>query len=271
MRSITRRTVYTSRSDVFRLVIISDWHLGNIHANEKKARQIVQSIADDPMAYWIGLGDYCEFINLHDPRFDPSELASWMMESDQLKDIGRAEAKRFLEYTQPIRGKCIALCAENHEEMILKHSETDVYANIVEGLADGYNDHRLDHRGFVNWQFTRMGSNTWTCKIHATHGSGGNKSGGAAGSRLQAIASQMDGIDLLLMGHLHTPEHKAIAKLRAGQKSSYYTVVHCVSRPSLCSDMKYIDNKDLWPSVTGYVEILIKPDKRTIQVSTLIS
>ncbi len=68
MRCITRHTDYESRTDTFRLIVLSDLHCGNIHSNDKAIRTLVREIADDPFCYWIGLGDYCECINIHDPR-----------------------------------------------------------------------------------------------------------------------------------------------------------------------------------------------------------
>lgn len=179
MKCITRHTQYDSRSDVFRLLAIADVHLGNLHANEKLLRQLAQEIQSQPLTYWIGLGDMCEFINLRDPRFDPSELAPWLG-MDDLKDLARAEVARFLDIMRPCAAKCIGFVEGNHEYSILQHSESDVYSAMIEGLADKEYEHRLDHRGMVSWVFDRgdAKANGWALRIHATHGSGGGAIGG---------------------------------------------------------------------------------------------
>jgi hypothetical protein len=178
MRTITRKTSYDSRGDEFLLYFVGDVHLGSKHCDERLLRRIAHEIADNPNAYFLGLGDYCEWINMRDPRFDPMELVGWLFGGEELRDIARAEAARFVDIMGPVAGRCLALCEGNHEETILRHSDTDAYSLIVEGLkAD--DAHRLDHRGFVNWVFNRPGGSAWTLRIFATHGSGGGRKGPA--------------------------------------------------------------------------------------------
>ncbi len=271
MRVITRRTVYESRSDVFRLIVLSDIHLGNRHCDEKQLKQIIQEIAVDPFCYWIGLGDMCEFINLRDPRFDPLELVPWLLGGEQLRDIGRAEMRRFIELTRPIAGKCLALCEGNHEWAILQHSETDVYSGIIEGLADPLHEHRLDHRGFVAWQFERQKGHVWTLRIHATHGSNGGRGAGATANRLEDLVDQMDGVDVILQGHTHKAMHLPVSKWRLGQREATRTTIHALNAPALCSDMAYADRRDMRPVAIGYAELIIMPDRERIEVHTRVS
>jgi hypothetical protein len=263
VRCITRRTSYESRSDVFRLYVIADTHLGNLHADEATLRETAREIADDPRHYWIHLGDVAEFINLRDPRFDPRELVGWLCGGEALADIGRAETRRFLDIMSPIRDRCLGLCEGNHEAAILRHSETDVYSTLIEGLAAD-DEHRLDHRGFISWRFSRMGGGGWTCNLYATHGSGGGRSGGAAGNRLAMLASQVDGVDLVLMGHMHRPEYQPFSKMRPGKRSHEAATVHAISAPALCGDMAYADSKDMSAVPTGIVVVTIDPNEHRV-------
>lgn len=265
MRLITRRTVYESRSDTFTLIPIGDVHLGNLHADERTLRQIVRRIEADEHAYWIGLGDYCEFINMRDPRFDPRELVGWLMNGESLADIGRAESARFAEILKPVAHRCLGLVEGNHEATILRHSETDVYSVIVEALADPQHEHRLDHRGMVMWRFTRAGGSTWTMTILASHGSGGGQSAGAVSNRLRNLVDMVDGVDLVLMGHMHAPDDRPFAKFRPGRNKVDIRTVRAVSIPALCGDMAYAESKDMRPVPTGWCEITIHPDAQRIE------
>ena len=273
MRCITRRTDYTSRSDTFRLYLLADTHLGNLHADERTLRAVAREIADDDHAYWCHLGDMGEFINLRDPRFDPMELVGWLLGNEELADIGRAEAMRFLDIMGPVKSRCLAVCSGNHEDAILRHSETDVYGTIIEGLADGANEHRLDHRGCVTWVFNRTVSDKgtrWALRLLLTHGSGGGRSAGAAANKLRDIVDQMDGIDVAAMGHLHVAEWKPVSKLRIGRKDTERVMIHAISCPALCADMRYADSRDYRPTPTGYVVIEIEPDKRKVDVKLCV-
>jgi predicted phosphodiesterase len=267
MECITRHTQYDSRTDVFRLIAIADVHLGNLHANEKLLKQLAQEIQTQPFTYWIGLGDMCEFINLRDPRFDPSELAPWL-DMDDLKDLARAETARFLDIMRPCASKCLGLVEGNHEESIRAHSEADVYSALIEGLADKEHEHRLEHRGIVSWVFDRGAAkaNSWTLRIHATHGSGGGQSAGSVSNKLLQIADQMDGIDVVLMGHHHKPDWKPISRVRAGKRKSEVVTIHTIACPALCSDMRYADRKDYRAYPTGYAELLITPNTHHVEV-----
>ena len=270
MRCITRHTGYESRSDVFRLYCITDVHLGNLGSNEGLLKELAKKIEADPFAYWIGLGDYCDFINLHDPRFDPRELASWLMGGEELADIGRAEVRRFVDIMRPVADKCLGLCEGNHESKFLQHSEADVYAAIVDGLQST-DAHRLDHRGFISWRFSRQGGSTWTLRILASHGSGGGSSKGNAANKAGKLAEMADGVDVILMGHLHAPSHTPISKLRPGRTKAERTTIHTVSCPALCGDMKYADDKDLPAMPVGYAMLQIRPNDKQVDVTISVS
>lgn len=274
MRCIERRVVYASRADVFRLYFLGDIHLGNRSTRERDLTQLVNEvIAPDPNAYWLGLGDYCDCINLHDPRFDPTELAGWLYadRGRSLADIGRAESRRFCELVTPIRDRCLGLVSGNHEDMILQHSEADVYGALVEALADGANEHRLDHRGFINWRFQRTDAGgTWTLRLHATHGSNGGRRPGGTANRLTDIAGGIDGVDVVVQGHTHRAMYDPIAKFRPGRKESETAVVHCINIPPMCADMRYAERLDLPAVPTGYTMLEIAPDKKQVTVSTRI-
>jgi hypothetical protein len=250
--------------------VIADPHLGNLHSDEKTLKRIVADIAADPHCYWIGLGDYAEFINMRDPRFDPSELVDWLLGRTALKSIARAECARFLEIVEPISSRCLALIEGNHEAAILQHSEVDVYSILLEGIAmgDPDHDHRLDHRGMVSWVFERQGGHRWALRIYATHGSGGGRTSGAVSNRLAELAGQVDGVDIIMQGHSHKPGHLPLEKFRPSHgRESEQVCIHTVSAPSLCRDMRYAESKDMRAIPIGYCQFVITPETHGIAFS----
>jgi hypothetical protein len=277
MRHIVRAIRYGSRSESFRVVLIGDVHLGNRHCDERTLKMLAQRIVDEPNTYWAGLGDYCEFINLRDPRFDADELPVWMFGAAELSDIAKAEVTRFLDIMGPTREKCLALCSGNHEDTILQHSEHDVYSMICDGLSVPGQEHRLDHRGFLSLRFGLSSDakhgGTETIRFFLSHGSGGGSTSSGAAGRMERIATQADNVDVVASGHTHRWLYDYRTVWRPGVRRGlvHRDVVHCISIPALCSDMRYADKKDLAPLATGWCELEITPDSRTIKVSTNLS
>ena len=89
MKILSREWFNVARGDVYRLFPLGDIHLGNEACDERRFCQVVQEIAGDDRALWIGLGDYCDFINRTDPRFDPLALPRWAIgQADILRRAG---------------------------------------------------------------------------------------------------------------------------------------------------------------------------------------
>ena len=267
MRVITRHIDHPSRSDVYRVYAFGDLHLGNIHSNETALRALVKRIEADDNAYWIGMGDYCDFINLHDPRFDPRDIPGWLMGGDELADIARAESDHIANILAPIKTKCLGLIAGNHEEKLLQHSECDAYSRLVEALADGKHDHRLDHRGIVSLVFSRQGGGGMTVNLYATHGSTSGRTQGAAANNLSNLMAQVDNIDVVLQAHLHKGQHLQMAKFRPARNKTRAVTIHGITIPPMVVDMRYAESKDYAAVSEGYAVITIDHDKRRISAA----
>jgi predicted phosphodiesterase len=268
MRNIITRIDAPSRADKYRIVLIGDVHLGNKRADEGLLRRVVEGIAEDDHAFWLGVGDYCEFIDMRDPRFDPNELVGWLMGADQLRDIAQAETRRLLEILQPIARKCLGLVEGNHEFRQLERAGQDVYARLVEGLSGGKRELRLDSRGTI-MLIARRGSNVktaYTLRIAVTHGSTAGRKGGAVANRLEDIMAQFDNVDVVVSGHAHRPQHIPLRKVRLTTKGVVSVVAHAICIPAMCADMAYADRRDLPALPTGYAELLWHPARHTVDV-----
>jgi len=249
------------------MVLLADTHLGNANAKERELRVLVEQIKQEPLTYWVHLGDMCEYIQMSDPRFDAHDLAGWLLDADSLADIGRAETTRFLRIMSPVKDKCLALVRGNHEASILRHSECDAYARIVEGLADGQHEHRLDEQGFLTWTFARgRTSGRWSLRCLLAHGAGGGSSDGNAANKLGKLAKQVDNVDVVAMGHVHDPLYRTVTKRRPGLREHREVTVHHISVPAMAGNMAYAQAKNLPPHPTGWAEVHIEPDKRRLSV-----
>lgn len=210
MRSLRREFYNVSTADEFRVVPLGDIHLGAAACDEGLLRATVQRIADDPHCHWGGMGDYCDFVNRSDIRFDPLALAPWITVKD-LADLPRAQVSRMLKILEPIAHKCLWMLAGNHEHTIHRHYERDVYSELVTGIkvAAGWPaDYplALGYEGWVRlafyWSSDRKGgSAVLDVKLH--HGFGNGRKDGGKTNVLHDFLDRHN-CDLALMGHNHS-------------------------------------------------------------------
>lgn len=195
---------------------ITIWPLGDVHVgaaacDEKAFRRDVDRIAADPNAWWLGMGDYADFITRNDPRFDTDELASWISVR-HLRDLVTAQRDRFLDMTRPIWPKCLALIAGNHEGAILRHYERDCFREIV-GMIQPLSAApdvplALEYEGYLRLRFLRAVAAEHrpaiNFDIYAHHGVGGGKLMGGKALTLGREAGWHE-VDMVIMGHTHAP------------------------------------------------------------------
>ena len=228
MKILRRKWAGVSRSDTFTLYPLGDVHLGNAACDEKLFRQVVQRIAEDDAAYWVGLGDYADFVNMSDPRFDPASLSPWVTMTD-IGDLAGAQAKRFLSIVEPIAGKCLGLIEGNHERAIQKHYERSIYSDIVTGvkLMGGFPvEHQLAF-GYSGWlillfyQKETEQRPVHRLSISLHHGFVGGKLAGAKALNMQRWLWSHD-CDLAIFGH----SHNSMVQVEAVERVRGSKVVH---------------------------------------------
>ena len=186
---------YKQSSPVFHLYCISDLHAGTIHCCEDGIKRKVAEIAQKSNTFWIGLGDYGEFIMPNDKRFDPSQraIAPWV-ETDNISECQR---RWIVNLFKPIKNKCIGLLYGNHEESI-RHLH---YTNIHENICNDLGVDNLGYSCFIRFYFKRENSNEAHLITGAfTHGSGCAVTKGAKLNRLRRF---MDDFDARLYGYAH--------------------------------------------------------------------
>ena len=111
---------YKIANPIRKLYALGDIHCGTIHCVEDKIQAKVAEIDKEKNAYWIGVGDYGEFITPGDKRFDPSQkaIADWV----KTDDIAKSQEEWIIKLFDPIRKKCIGLLYGNHEDAIRRYN-----------------------------------------------------------------------------------------------------------------------------------------------------
>jgi len=261
MEYVHKAIRYESRTDALHLYLLSDTHLGSRYTKEKELRRLVATIAQDPAAWWLHLGDVCEWISRRDRRHDEEEMAAWLWGH---QDVAKAQRDYAAEMFRPIGGKLLALCEGNHEAAIYQHEDREVYKSLAEMLTP--ERVCLGHRGLLSIAFTRMDAgSTWVMRLFLTHGSGGGQSDGAAANRLARIARAVEGVDVAAMGHLHTDYYRRMMRERPSARGMERRATHYLAIPAWLEGANYAERRDYDPQPCGYGLLTIEPDKRRIQ------
>ena len=136
MQAAGARYIYHgSRTDSFRIWALADFHIGNAGCHTRLLREHIEEIRTDPFSYWVGIGDYADYIGYRDGRFDPECIAQDLRISD-LGQLGRVLTDKVAETLDPIRDKCLGLGFGNHEAKYMKHEEQqDLHAYLCTTLG----------------------------------------------------------------------------------------------------------------------------------------
>ena len=208
MRVIRREFFNVKRPDLFKIVPLGDVHIGAAACDEQLFRAVVKGIARDDDAYWIGMGDYAEWINVRDRRFNAETLADWISMAD-LPDLARVQMEYFLDIVNPIAHKCLALVEGNHEISIKKFTERDVYREIVSRVKGVGGMASVDKLaiGVYGWEQlvfyrSRRKERAHTININLHHGFVGGKLAGSKALNMQRWLWTHNA-DICFWGHSH--------------------------------------------------------------------
>uniref|UniRef100_A0A6M3IGW1 Calcineurin-like phosphoesterase n=1 Tax=viral metagenome TaxID=1070528 RepID=A0A6M3IGW1_9ZZZZ len=185
---------YTNRNTEFHLHCLGDIHAGTKHCAEEKIKAKVKEIEKDPFAFWIGMGDYGEFITGNDPRWDIAVISDWVRPDD----IAESQREWIVNLFRPIARKGIGLLEGNHEDAMRTHFKGDVQSHLCKDLGLP----NLGYSCFVRLCFNRTKTDAQQFKCHFQHGSG---SAITEGGKIQRLYRGLTAFDAHIygMGHVH--------------------------------------------------------------------
>jgi len=271
LRVLRRKFTGISRSDKFTIVPLGDLHIGAKACDEALLRKVIRRIAADPRCYWVGMGDYGEYINTSDLRFDPLTLADWIG-MDDLVDLAAAQSQYLRGLLNPILGKCLALLEGNHELRIKRIYERDVYRDLVlavKAAAELKPDEQvgMGGAGYLRLAFYRSKKGTGGGRVITFCMHHGFAAGRLAGSKALALERWMwqHDADVTLMAHCHDEMTKKVAveyvtrsgKLARRQRIGAYT--GSFLRGTIEEASTYTEIKGYPPNAPGCPEIYIQP------------
>ena len=205
---------------------IADVHLGAMEHAEPEWQEFLKKVEQED-AYLILDGDLLnngvrtsKFVNPFEEVLRP-----------------RDAKKRMVEYLKPIKDRILCIVSGNHERRTLRDDDQDLTYDICSklDLEDLYRENiaymriRCGSRKVKNMERAKA---VYTFAV--THGSGGGIYTGAGVNRNERFGNVIDGLDCLVVGHIHKgfvtkPSKIVVNRNNATVKMSHYTVVSCVS------------------------------------------
>jgi len=272
LKVLTANFTVDSRKDTISIVPIGDVHIGAAACDEQRLKSVVDRVLNDDNCYWTGMGDYCDFINVSDPRFNISTLAPWIG-MKQMSDLARSQRDYFLDMIKPIASKCIGLVQGNHEASIHHFYERDIYGEIVTevkalGGMPAEKQLALDYYGWILLKFNMfvdsVKPNVSTIKTNWHHGYVGGKLAGGKALEMQRWLWSHDA-DIVCFGHSHNTSVQVetiesintAGKLLARRKYGVFS--GSFLRSNVENVSTYSERKGYLPMPTSGVEIVIRP------------
>lgn len=263
MKIHSTRILVKSKKHEYTLHPLGDIHAGVVFCAEKKIKERVQEIKDDPRALWVGMGDYVEAISPNDRRWDVGVISPWVEQTN----VVESQRKWIKNLFEPIKDKCIGLLTGNHEEVCRLHNYQDIHLDLCRDLGVM----NLGYSCFVRLLFERSTS-VFAVTCHFEHGAGGAQT---EGGKIMRLTKGMLGFeaDIYGMGHLHDIKINTISRLhltdslKIKRRVKVGAITGCWFIPYIESEYpSYAELKGYSPSNIGAPVFVIHPYKRELKV-----
>lgn len=266
---VIEKVIPYRRSDRIRLYLFGDTHLGTIHCAEKEVAAQIKEIQDDPLALWVGMGDYAECITPKDKRWEPSQktIPDWLKQDN----IAECLRKRVVSSFEPIKDKCVGLLYGNHEDSFRHYNHDNIHQNVCDDLELP----NLGYSCFVHFIFRRKNSaEAHMIKGHFTHGTGGART---EAGKVNYLVRTMSAFDANIYGYAHThgmqiysPEILGTSEsLKIKAKGKIGALTGCWFRTYTQGAIaSYGEVKVYHPTRIGCPVFIISPDKGEIEART---
>lgn len=271
--------------DVFSIWNVSDIHLGNRGCNLEKLKDDIERIKNDPFSFWVGGGDYADYISPKDQkRWSASSIDPSFTIAD-LGRLGKAQAERIRDLFDPIRHKCFGLLMGNHETKYMgAHEQEDLhswlctelelpnlgYCAFFDVIFTNYGRHKEPHLVMLNPYANGEGTR-FSVRFFVHHGFGGATTPSGKLNSLIKAMTQFEA-DVYMMGHVHDQKAQRNVRLacdadckRITQKESIGVITGAYLRTYTQGCSGYGEQKGYNATPLGAVRVSICPSKKEIR------
>ena len=266
----------------------ADAHLGNIGCDKVALQRDLSEAAAEPAALVMGIGDYAEYIPIHDRRFDAACIDPEVLASCDMQSVGAALSERVAAAFKPVAGKCIGLGFGNHEANYMKHADQ---GRLHEELCAELKVPNLGYCGVLDLVFVHkprtkrpyailydkpaIDSPPWVVRIGYHHGVGSGRTRGGKIGKLVMAAGVMDA-DIIILAHTHTQLATPIIHIGGNEDCT-----RIVDRQQLAVNTgtylrTYRQDSTIYgemalydPTLIGCTPVRFHPDKRKAEVSVI--
>jgi len=206
MQTVVRQIEISKTPTTIKIYFLGDIHWATVICDRETFLKTVKEIKEDPNAYWVGMGDYGDYITLGDPRFDielvdPAVLAN-RKQFEKFKDIkyiAHWTTQELIKILKPIAEKGLWLHQGNHEETC----ENKTGYPVMETLCEALNIPYAGYEALSKIRFVLPnGKNIAAIDIYSTHGWGGGRKAGAKIIRIVEMQESYQA-DVYVAAHTH--------------------------------------------------------------------
>lgn len=240
------------------IIPISDVHLGARECFEKEWEAFCKELLERKNTYIVIVGDMINngiktsVTNVYEETIRP-----------------RDQKIRIAKSLEPIKDRILAIVSGNHERR-----NKDVDNAPLYDIACKLNVENL-FRENIAFVMLRMGNRRGSGEQNpvytfaVTHGHGSSIYTGAAATKAERFGMAIDGIDFLVVGHIHKPMNYQVGKIRVNRQKRSVKVVpwHLVVSTSWLGYSSYAAQKMLTPTVFAMQEIRLTGGEKRICVT----
>lgn len=221
-----RFITHPSRKSAFSIWAMGDFHYGNPGCDVNRVKKDFKRIKDDPYAFWVGLGDYADYISPRDKRF----VAESLTEEARINigRLGKYYMEKVVEIFEPVKDKCLGLLYGNHEE---KYNRSNCSEDAHSWMCEELGVPNLKYSALYDVVFVRTSCRKPELHMHLPkmandhresfrfychHGAGG---GSSPSGKLNSLIKMMNNVDadIYMMGHVHDQKGQRLVTICADE------------------------------------------------------
>lgn len=245
-------------NDDIKVIPVADVHLGAAEHMAKEWGRFIDNVLSEPNTYLILAGD---LIN-NATRNSISNVFEETMRP-------REQKIRMAQQLEPLKDRILCSIPGNHERRSGKDADDDPTYDIMCKLH--LEDLYRENMAFLKLQIGDIqgsGDRNPTYTFCIAHGNGSSIYTGAAGMRAERFGMAIDGIDGLIVGHVHKPSTYPVGKLLVDTRNNQVSIKpwRLVVASSWLNYSAYAAQKLLTPTVHCPQEILLAGKRKEIKV-----
>lgn len=185
-----------SKHDSIKIIPMGDIHIGAASVDKKYLRSTIDWVKNTDDAYIIGMGDYCDAIDVKDKRFDIKAVDKVFYKD--LDNIACSQMDYITTLLKPVSEKILCMIPGNHEDKLRTRYSIDIMKQLENVLGVDVGDYMTYLR--LKFDQKQVHTNPVTFWLH--HGWFAGRKMGSKVNQLADVSNSYDA-DVYIAGHSH--------------------------------------------------------------------